>query len=77
MTEMPVVANRFGEAHPLVPDRSQRMHHIFLCMSGNGLDDFCDDDRYRGDIEEVKVKSPDDEESEKLKSDRLQKFSNL
>ena len=38
---------------------------------------FCDDNKYRGDIEEVKVKSPDDEESEKLKSDRLQKFSNL
>ena len=50
---------------------------------------FCDDKKYRGDIE--KVKSPDDEvkietfrneyegrdESEKVKSDRLQKFSNL
>ena len=52
---------------------------------------FCDDKKYRGDIEKVKVKSPDDEvkietfrneyegrdESEKVKSDRLQKFSNL
>ena len=52
---------------------------------------FCDDNKYSGDIEKVKVKSPDDEvkietfrneyegrdESEKVKSDRLQKFSNL
>ena len=52
---------------------------------------FCDDSKYRGGIEKVKVKSPDDEvkietfrneyedrdESEKVKSDRLQKFSNL
>ena len=52
---------------------------------------FCDDKKYRGDIEKVKVKSPDDkvkietfrneyegrDESEKVKSDRLQKFSNL
>ena len=73
------------QAHKLEPFH---MRSVSRCVLGHPegeiekSEKFCDDNKYRGDIEEVKVKSPDDEvkietfrneyegrdESEKVKS---------